>query len=84
MAPENGGFQVRNLLFKGAPIFRGENVSFREGTIHGLVPGNSQKSSCNFPLGNCKKIATDAFGTPHKKTIPQETGIGMLMIFPGC
>ena len=34
----------------------------------GPIPGNSQKSSCNFPLGNCKKIATDAFGTPHKKT----------------
>ena len=34
VAPKNKGFQFRNLLFQGAPIFKGY-VSFREGIQNG-------------------------------------------------
>ena len=33
-APQNGGFQVRNLLFPGGPHFQGRFLSFREGRVY--------------------------------------------------
>jgi len=53
IAPENGGFQSRNLLFQNAPIFRGE--LFVLGRVH-LHPTcnfqkelQSSKHNCEFP-----------------------------------
>ena len=38
-ASENGWFAIRSFPFGAWPIFRGENVSFREcnGSDHGLI-----------------------------------------------
>ena len=53
IAPKNGGFQSRNLLFQNAPIFRGE--LFVSGRVH-LHPTcnfqkklQSSKHNCEFP-----------------------------------
>ena len=44
IAPKNWWFPIRNLLFQGAPIFRGENaVSFREGNFKEHPLGEAQQ-----------------------------------------
>ena len=57
VATKNGGFQVRNLLFLGS-IFRGYDVSFREGRKKGFdVYLLKIEESSNFAsLGHAKRF----------------------------